>query len=247
VDEWMVLFQEPLDNPMRVLTIYVAQGLACVFLIFIAYKIIKRDRKRLNLIFSGTYISAAIGLIINMIYAPIADEDIVLILNYLTNFGIFYSPIFLVVFDLILLKSEKVITTLKQFAILIGYGIVMFCMIFFVITEDWGVSINEDTEWSPVWELPFFLYLVIVESIAVGPLLYLSFQIYQKFEDDQLKKKWRFFIFGFCAFIIFMYAIFLSNFLDVSDIRALMGGIGLILAIAGGYLMYNGVGRQLEK
>ncbi|MFX1322376.1 MAG: hypothetical protein ACFFAQ_12115 [Promethearchaeota archaeon] len=243
----MVLYNEPLDSPMRVLTIYVAQGLACIFLIFIAYKILKRDRKRLNLIFSGTYISAAIGLIINMIYAPIANEDIVLILNYLTNFGIFYSPIFLVVFNLILLKSEKVITTTKQLAILIGYGIVMFCMIFFVVTEDWGVTINEDTKWSPVWELPFFLYLVIIESIAVIPLLYLSFQIFQKFEDDQLKKKWRYFIFGFCAFIIFMYAIFLSNFLDISIIRTLMGGIGLILAIAGGYLMYNGVGRQLEK
>ncbi len=243
----MVLFQEPLDNWMRVLTIYGAQGLACVFLMFIAYKILKRDRKRLNLIFSGTYISAAIGLIINMIYGPIADEEVVLILNYLTNFGIFYSPIFLVVFDLILLKSEKVITTVKQLAILIGYGIAMFCMIFFVITEDWGVAINEETEWSPVWELPFFLYLVIIESIAVLPLLYLSIQIYQKFEDDQLKKKWRYFIFGFCAFIIFMYAIFLSNFLDISDVRTLMGGIGLILAIAGGYLMYNGVGRQLEK
>lgn len=243
----MVLYQEPLDNFMRVLTIYGAQGLACVFLMFIAYKILKRDRKRLNLIFSGTYISAAIGLIINMIYGPIADEKAVLILNYLTNFGIFYSPIFLVVFDLILLKSEKVITTLKQLAILIGYGILMFCMIFFVITEDWGVTINEETEWSPVWELPFFLYLVIIESIAVLPLLYLSIQIYQKFEDDQLKKKWRYFIFGFCAFIIFMYAIFLSNFLDISIIRTSMGGIGLILAIAGGYLMYNGVGRQLEK
>ncbi len=243
----MVLYQEPLDNWMRVLTIYGAQGLACVFFIFIAYKIIKRDRKRLNLIFSGTYISAAIGLIINMIYGPIADEKVVLILNYLTNFGIFYSPIFLVVFDLILLKSEKVITTVKQLAILIGYGIAMFCMIFFVITEDWGVAINEETEWSPVWELPFFLYLVIIESIAVLPLLYLSIQIYQKFEDDQLKKKWRYFIFGFCAFIIFMYAIFLSNFLDISIIRTSMGGIGLILAILGGYLMYNGVGRQLEK
>ncbi|MFX0043088.1 MAG: hypothetical protein ACFE8L_09260 [Candidatus Hodarchaeota archaeon] len=243
----MVLYQEPLDNLMRVLTIYGAQGLACVFLMFIAYKILKRDRKRLNLIFSGTYISAAVGLIINMIYAPIANEDIVLILNYLTNFGIFYSPIFLVVFELILLKSEKVITTTKQLAILIGYGILMFCMIFFVITEDWGVTINEETEWSPVWELPFFLYLVLIESIAVLPLLYLSFQIYQKFEDNQLKKKWRFFIFGFCAFIIFMYAIFISNFLDISVIRTLMGGIGLILAILGGYLMYNGVGRQLEK
>jgi len=245
----MVLFQEPLDSFMRVLTIYVAQGLACIFLIFIAYKILKRDRKRLNLIFSGTYISAAVGLIINMIYGPIANEGVVLILNYLTNFGIFYSPIFLVVFDLILLKSEKVITTTKQLLILIGYGILMFCMIFFVITEDWGVTINEETKWSPVWELPFFLYLVLIESIAVLPLLYLSIQIYQKFEDDQLKKKWRFFIFGFCAFIIFMYAIFLSNLLGqkIPEIRTLMGATGLILAIAGGYLMYNGVGRQLEK
>lgn len=244
----MVLYQEPLESPMRVLTIYVAQGLACVFFIFLTYKILKRDRKRLNLIFSGTYISAIIGLIINMIYGPIANEDIVRILNYLTNFGIFYSPIFLVVFDLILLKSEKVITTAKQLAILIGFGILMFCMIFFVLTEDWGVSINEETKWSPVWEFPFFLYLVITESVfAVGPSLYLSFQIYQKFEDDQLKKKWRYFIFGFCAFIIFMYGIFFSNLLDIAIIRTLMGGIGLILAIAGGYLMYNGVGRQLEK
>jgi len=245
----MVLFQEPLDSFMRVLTIYVAQGLACIFLIFIAYKILKRDRKRLNLIFSGTYISAAVGLIINMIYGPIANEGVVLILNYLTNFGIFYSPIFLVVFDLILLKSEKVITTTKQLLILIGYGILMFCMIFFVITEDWGVTINEETKWSPVWELPFFLYLVLIESIAVLPLLYLSIQIYQKFEDDQLKKKWKYFIFGFCAFIIFMYAIFLSNLLGqkIPEIRTLMGATGLILAIAGGYLMYNGVGRQLEK
>ena len=240
----MVFFQL---STVRIITIYFAQGLVLFSFVYLAYLILKRDRKRLNIIFSGFYISAAIGIIFNWIYGPIADEPVVLILNYITNFGVFYSPIFFVVFDLILLKSEKIITTSKQLLIFIGYGIYMFCMIFFVLAgPGWGVYFNAD--WAPVWELPFFLYLVLGVSIfTIVPLLYLSFQIYNKFEDEQLKKKWKFFIFGICALIGFMYGIFFSNFLDISIVRILMGAIGVILAIIGGYMMYNGVGRQLEK
>ena len=244
----MVFYQ--LENPIRVITIYVAQGLVCAWFIYLAYRILKRDRKRLNIIFSGFFLSVVLGMIVNFIYGPIANEDIVLVLNYITNFGIFYAPIFLVVFDLILLKSEKIITTVKQLLILIGFGVFMFCMIFFVLTPDWGVTLNEDTNWSPEWSLPFFLYLIIGESLfAIGPVLYLSFKVYNKFEDEQLKKKWKYFIFGYSALIIFMYGIFLSNFLASYDIniRTIMGAIGIILAIAGGYLMFSGVGRQLEK
>ncbi|MFX1411051.1 MAG: hypothetical protein ACFFA6_11920 [Promethearchaeota archaeon] len=234
---------------IRLLTIYVAQGLVCAFFIFLAYKILKRDRKRLNVIFSGFYISAALGIIINFIYGPIDDEalvNIVRILNFLTNFGIFYAPIFLVVFDLILLKSEKVITTGKQLLILIGYAIAMFCTVFLAVMEDIGISFNED--WAPVWGIGFFLYLITIESVfAIIPSLFYSVQIYKKFEDDQLKQKWKYFIFGFCALAIFMYGIMFSNFLDISIVRTLMGIIGIVCGITGAYLMYSGVGRQLEK
>lgn len=243
-DKIMVLF----ISTTRILTIYVAQGLIFAFFLFLAYKILKRDRKRLNVIFSGFYISAALGLFVNFIYAPLEDasfETIVLILNFITNFGIFYSPIFLVVFDLILLKSEKIITTSKQVIILLLYGIAMFCMIIFLFIPDFGVTLN--AQWSPVWSIPFFIYLLIVETIAVVPLLYLSFQIYNKFEDPNLKKKWRLFIFGFSALLIFMYGIFVSNTLNDPTFRLIMGVIGLVLALAGGYLMYSGVGRQIEK
>lgn len=243
----MVLFQLTVT---RALIVYVAQGLVCAFFIFLAYKILKRDRKRLNIIFSGFYLSAAIGLSINFIYALLVDEIVVKFLNFLTNFGIFYSPIFLVVFNLILLKSEKVITTIKQLAIFIGFGVFMFCMFFFILTTDSGVTIDASTEWSPEWALPFFLYLIIGETIfTLIPILYLSFRVYNRFEDMQLKKKWRSFIFGFCALIIFMYGIFVSNFLASYDInvRLIMGATGIILAVIGAYLMYNGVGRQLEK
>ena len=86
----MVLFQNPLENPMRIITIYVAQGLVCVWFAYLAYKILKRDRKRLTIIFSGFYISAVIGLIFNFIYAPISHEGVILPLSYLTYFGVFY-------------------------------------------------------------------------------------------------------------------------------------------------------------
>jgi hypothetical protein len=241
----MVYFQL---TPGRIITVYIAQGVIFLVFLYLAIRILLRDRKRLNVIFAGLYISPAIGLLINFIYAPMTDEFIVLILNFFTNFGLFYAPIFIVVFDLILLKSEKVISTSKQLIILFIYGIAMFSMVFLLFIPGFGVTINSGTNWSPVWSLPFFLYVVFVETIgALIPSLYFSFQIYKKFEDEVLKRKWRFFIFGFIALMTFMYAIFISNFLGDPTIRLIIGVMGLILAILGGFLMYFGVGKQIEK
>ncbi|MHA1507643.1 MAG: hypothetical protein ACTSO6_02945 [Promethearchaeota archaeon] len=232
----------------RIITVYIAQGVILVAFLYLAIKILLRDRKRLNVIFAGLYISPVIGFLINFLYAPMTDEFIVLILNLFTNFGIFYAPIFIVVFDLILLKSEKIISTSKQLIILLIYGIAMFGMIFFIFIPDFGVTINQGTGWSPEWSLPFFLYVISVETIgALIPSLYFSFQIYKKFEDEVLKRKWRFFIYGFIALMIFMYAIFVSNYLANATIRLLIGAIGIILALLGGFLMYFGVGKQIEK
>jgi len=232
----------------RIITVYIAQGVILLAFLYLAIRILLRDRKRLNVIFAGLYISPAIGLLINFIYAPLTDVNIVLILNFFTNFGIFYAPIFIVVFDLILLKSEKVISTGKQLVILIVYGIAMFGMLNFIFLPDFGVTINQGTNWSPVWSLPFFTYVVLVETIgALIPSLIFSFQIYKKFENEELKKKWRFFIFGFIALMTFMYAIFISNYLGDPTIRLIIGIMGLILAILGGFLMYFGVGKQIEK
>ena len=232
----------------RIITVYIAQGVILLAFLYLAIRILLRDRKRLNVIFAGLYISPVIGLLINFVYAPLTDVNIVLILNFFTNFGIFYAPIFIVVFDLILLKSEKVISTGKQLVILIVYGIAMFGMLIFIFIPDFGITIDQGTNWSPVWSLPFFTYVVLVETIgALIPSLIFSFQIYKKFEDEVLKKKWRFFIFGFIALMTFMYAIFISNYLGDPTIRLIIGIMGLILAILGGFLMYFGVGQQIEK
>ncbi|MFX0147808.1 MAG: hypothetical protein ACFE8E_08650 [Candidatus Hodarchaeota archaeon] len=238
----MVLYQ--LD-PIRILTVFVAQGLVFAFFLFLAIKILKRDTKRLNLIFSAFYIFAIIGSFVNFVYIFLTDEPTILVLNFITNYCIFYAPTFLFVFNLILLKSEMVMTTSKQLIIFVIYGIAMFGTIIFYFTPIPGVSLNPN--FSPVWSIHFFIYLLIAETALILPLLYLSFQVYRKFEDINLKKKWKFFIFGFCALSLFMYGIFVSNTLDNPTFRTIISAVGVILGLAGGYLMYYGVGRQIEK
>lgn len=235
-------------TPTRILTVYIAQGVVVIVFLYLAMRILLRDRKRLNVMFAGLYISPAIGVLVNFIYAPLTDENIVLFLNFISNATAIYAPIFIVVFDLILLKSEKIISTTKQLAILIAYGIAVLCMGIFLFIPGYGVTINASTNWSPVWSIPIFIYVIsILTFCATIPAAYFSIKIYQKFEDDKLKKKWKFFIFGFIALMTFMYAIFLSNTLDNATFRLLLGVMGLILALLGGFSMYYGVGRQIEK
>ena len=229
----------------RAITVYGAQGILFAFFLFLAYKILKRDRKRLNIIFSLFYLSVVIGLLVNFVYAPIEDVPIVLILNFFTNFFIYFAVVFLVVFELILLKSEKVITFPKQLLIMLIYGILLFSMIFLVFVEGLGVTLS--LTWSPIWSVPFFIYVLLVVTLGgIIPTLYFALQISKKFEDEILRKRWKFFIIGVCALFVFMYGIFISNTLNNATLRTAMGALGLILAIIGGYLIYYGVGKSIE-
>lgn len=237
----MVFFQ--LDI-VRFIQIYIVQGSVGLFFLYLAYKILKRDTKRLNLIFSSFYICGATGVLLNFVYAPLTDELVVLTLYYMTVYFFLFSPIFLVVFMLILLKSEKVINTKKQLIIIIIYGVSLFGMIF--IPE--GVIINASTDWKPVWSIPYFIYTASIFSVMViFSGLYYSMQIYKQFEDEQLKKKWKYFIFGICGIYTLVYGTLISNTINLQDFRTIWSLTSLGLALIPPYLIYIGVGRSIEK
>ena len=237
----MVLYQ--LDTA-RIIQVYIVQGIVAVFFLILAYKILKRDTKRLNIIFSCFYISAAAGVIMNFIYALIMVEIIVLILYYITIFCILFSPIFLLVLELILIKSEKVIDTKAQFMIIGIYAALLISMVFIPN----GVTINASTNWKPVWSVPYYIYTIIILTVgAIVPGLYYSTQIYKKFEDKILKKKWQYFILGLCGLYVLVYGSLTSNTLNREEIRTIWSIISLILVIFPPYLIYYGVGKQIEK
>ncbi|MEJ2279307.1 MAG: hypothetical protein P8Y70_16430 [Candidatus Lokiarchaeota archaeon] len=175
-------------TPIRFLTVYIVQGAIFIFFLYLAYKILKRDTKRLNLIFSAFYISEAIGLLMNFIYAPLTVEIPVKILNFTTNFFLFFGPVFLLIFVLILLKSEKIINTTKQLIIIILYGIAIFGMIFITFIPNVGVHLSASNNWTPIWNIPFFIYIIsIVTLFSTIPTLYYSYKVYRQFSNQQLK------------------------------------------------------------
>lgn len=229
---------------IRFIQVYIIQGMVCACFFFIVYKVLKRDTKRLNLVFSGFYICAGIGVFINFIYAPLTDELIVLILNFLTNYIITFGGIFLLVFTLILLRSEKILNTKKQLTIILTYGAILFGMVFFLPFG--GVTINESTGWRPVWSLFFLAYVLAVSCVmAIVPTIYYSLKVYNKFEDITLKKRWKYYIIGTCGFFFITIGTFISNTINRDEIRLLWGIISLSVFLWA-YLLYYGVGRQIK-
>ena len=151
---------------------------------------------------------------------------------------------FFVVFVLMLLKSEKVITPKKQAIYILIYFVAELCSLF--IPE--GVTINASTEWKPVWSVAFFVYFIgVLLILGMIPSLYYSIQIYKRFEDEIIKKKWKYFIYGIIGIYIFAIGTLFSNTLNVQTFRTIWSGISLILVILSPLLMYYGVGRQIEK
>ena len=83
----------------RIIQVYVFQLGMGIFFLLIALLILKRDRKRLNVIFSAFFLCIFLGTLVNVIYAPLNVNPAVLFLHLITDFLLFLSVIFLLIFN----------------------------------------------------------------------------------------------------------------------------------------------------
>ena len=223
----------------RFIQVFVVQGIVGLFYLFIGYKIIRRETKGINFILSNFYFFVGIGAIINIIYVNIFNETITLFLHFTTYYLFCLSLIFLFIFVLILIKSDKIITVKKQFAIFTIYALLL--IVLWLIPD--GMRLNE-VSWKPEWSWPFFIYsIVICTSIAIGPTIYISFKIYRSFQKDILKKKWKYFLIGIFGYFFLYYGTSLSNTLADPTFR-LIWSIMSLPALINIYFIYYGVAKQ---
>ncbi len=226
----------------RFVQIYLVQGGFALFFLYMAYIVLKRGKKHLHLYLSGFYLTTAIGGIINIIYANIFDATIVYIMHFLTYYLFCFSMVFLLLFTLILIKPAEKIKIKFQLLLLVIFGLLILGLLFIPN----GIIIDESTNWKPDWSWIFFIYSIIVcTSIVILPNLYYSIKIYTKFENEYLKKKWKYFMIGICAYFFLYYGTSFSNTLNNDTFRFIWSLISLPTLISL-YLIYHGVGRQLE-
>lgn len=226
----------------RFLQIYIIQGGFALFFLYMAFTVLRRGQKRTNLYLSSFYLSSFIGGIINIVYANIFNETIVYVLHFATFYILSFSMTFLFIFVLIVLKPPNRINRKIQYSILALYSIILFCLLFIPN----GIIINESTNWKPNWNWNFFLVSTILwSSIAIFPTSYYSKKIHQKLGNIQLKKKWKYFLIGLAAYFFLYYGTSLSNTLNNDTFRLIWSIISLPTLLAS-YLIYYGVGRQLD-
>lgn len=226
----------------RFLQIYVIQGSFGSFFLFMVYKVLKRGTKRENLYLSSFYLSAGIGGIINIIYANIFEDNIVYALHFATYFILCFSMAFLLIFVLILLKPTNKVTIKTQLIILIVFWLLLLGLLFIPN----GIVINDTPNWRPNWNWNFYIYsLIVCSSIVIIPTSYYSILIYEKLENQYLKKKWKYFLIGLYSYFFLYYGTSFSNTLNDDGFRFIWSIVSLPTLIAL-FLIYYGVGRQLE-
>lgn len=235
-------------DPARFIQIFILQlGIGGIYFLFIAALILRRSQKNLNKIFSMFFISVAIGTIVNVIYATISFEpltNVVTFLHILTFYFFSLAQAFLLTFNLILLKSEAKINPKMQLIIIGVYAAIL--SILFIVGMLGGVQLDPSTEWKPVWKLPFFLtsFLICIPTLII-PILYLLVQIFQEFQDEILKKKWKYFMVGVLLYFLMWFGTSISNFLANDTVRNIWAIFAMISLLAT-YAMYYGVGKQIE-
>ncbi|MFX1258812.1 MAG: hypothetical protein ACFFAN_13205 [Promethearchaeota archaeon] len=248
----ITLYQIGLD---RIVVIYVTQGIIVIFFSLLAYRILKRKKQRLNVIFSLFFICVIMGLIFNMIYAPldpIQHEPIIKILNFFANFFIFFAPIFMVIVNFIILESTLIFSVKRQNRYIFLYGfLIFFGMLILILIPDplniLGVKIT--AEGRPEWGIVFFIYMVsIITGLTLIPIVRTSLKIYNNLKTNALKKKWVYYFIGSLGVFSWGYLIFLTNFMghffDILRLISSIYGISIVIWV---YFMYYGIGFKLKN
>jgi len=225
----------------RFIQVYIVQGIYGLFYIYMALMILKKDRKKLNRLLSGFYLSAGIAVIINIIYVTITVELIVRAFHFTVYFLFCFALCFILLFILTLSKSEDIITVSRQSIVMITYSILL---LFLLIIPN-GFEISAGTNWVPVWNPFFLLYAsVICICLMIIPSLFYAILLLRKFENEDLKKKWKYFIIGISSYFFVWAITSISNTLNVASFRSITA-ILTVLTIPSIYLIYYGVLKQL--
>ena len=226
---------------------FFVNGSISILWFYFAFSIIKRGKdKPSNQMFFLFMFLTATGLMVNVAYRLINQEYWNIILNKVTIFLSSFAIVFLFLFNLIILKSDKVVGKYhKIVSILLWF---LLCFGFFLFPSDsvtWYYNPAKPNDVGvPVWSMWFSLYGLIIDQGLFSMTLYIVAQIYRRFENPVLKKKYLWIIASIALFDWILVGNFIFNALNDPTGR-LIFMLSSLLAIPASILLYLGVKRDI--
>ncbi|MHA1671822.1 MAG: hypothetical protein ACTSV5_14810 [Promethearchaeota archaeon] len=228
----------------RIFGIFIIQPIVIIIFIYVAIRILKRNRNLITITLSAFYILSATGFIANIFFImgillPVELVLIPSILYFISSFLVIFSPIFLLIF-LFLIKQQDFSN--KSYILLsLFYG--LGCLLLILMPE--GIDIGIHTNWIPKYSWTFLIIFYIFFSlIIIIPTIYLLTKLLISFQDRDLRKKFFIFLIGVSCMLISIYGVVLYNTWHDPTFRIIWSIISLIV-IPAGLLIYNGIGQNL--
>ncbi len=236
-------------STFRFVQIFVVQLGLGLFFLYLGVKIIKRDKKKLNVLIFMFYLFIFISMLLNVIYATMSSmsDDYETAVNYLHFWTLFFSFMsfpFLLVFNLILYKSEKVFDLKKQ---LVVFLVLLAANISAIALVPDHLTMNTSTDWYPKYDSVYFLVQIFLLSAAVIPMIYYAVKVMQKFKSPDVKQKFKSYVLGITTQTVAGYGILISNFIFNDTFRNIWTFVSLALVITTCITVYRGLAKQLSK
>ena len=227
----------------RIIQLFFLHGALIALFLYLSFKILQRNIKRINLLFSLFYLTNCLAVILNMVYALLFVNPLVLILAYSTVYLVCYAPVFILLIMIELSHSNPDFKSSKLVLIALIYTLSLSSIYFFLPLG--GITINYSTNWYPIWSSNFLIFVLFFLSFGIlAPTFYLAFKVYAKFKDETLRKRWIYFLVSFAGFMFYVYANFISNYV-LGDIAYILMTIAFIILVPSILITYYSIGKRL--
>ncbi len=224
-----------------IIVIFIQLPISAIF-IYMTCKVLKRRRDRVSYSHCAFSILISLTFILNAISFICRVNSLICILQVSILVLTLLSLIFLVVFNLNILRSESDFHLKTQILIILFYLI----GILFILLIPGGITINEQTQWKLKCSWLFTLTLMLyITCFVLIPITIQSVRIYHQFKVTQLKKRWRVYCIGLSGFMFIIIGGFFYNTWTNSLYQISWLFLSLII-LPSTILIYLGIGKRLR-
>ena len=230
---------------VRRLIIFVPQLIIAGLFLFLAIKLLRRNRQRPTVTLFMVYVLSGSGLIFNAIHVVLAafqpeNEVLLLVIYFLTIFQMLFPPVFMLTFMISILRLGDVFTIKKQLIITLIYG----CIIFIIFFTPKGIRFDEESRPFFSWVFLTLMYITLTVFIVL-PTLWYSRRLIKTFQDKILKRKLITFIIGIYGMLFSIYGTILYITWPDSLFSSVWSILTTFIIIPSALFIYYGIGREL--
>ncbi len=219
-----------------------------VLLVIVIVLLIRNPKNRLNQVILLFYISSLVGFSTNFVYVTFTIESLENLASFLNILSIYFACFsmgVLLLFLTLLNNPRMYSNTTSQIGILFIYTVTLLALFF--IPEGSKVEILEDgTQLSPVWNLPFTMYVFLILIITFVISLFQSHKVYKMFSNPILAKKFKYFVLGLLILHYLPMGATFANFLNIYIVRVVYSITAFFVNI-GFILIYLGIGVSIKE